>query len=49
MIRGWDLIVPGFGGISTLLPKASLAARRLYEPQPISHQQMGVGVPHRAG
>ena len=32
---GWDLIHPGFGGMSTLARGETLAARWLSEPQPI--------------
>ena len=32
LILGWDLILSGCGGISTLARGAALAARWLYEP-----------------
>ena len=34
---------------SALARGATLAARWLYEPQPISNQPVGLGLPHRAG
>ena len=45
MIRGWDLIIPGCGGTSTLSREATLAARWLHEPlgQSISNQPVGWG------
>ena len=46
--RGWEPIIPRCGGTSTLAREATLAARRLHEPQPISDQPMGVGFPQRA-
>ena len=49
MFRGWECIIPGCGGASTLAPGVTTAARWHYEPQPISNQWMRVGVPHRAG
>ena len=49
MIRGWYLILFGCGGTSTLARGATLAARWLYEPQPINNRRMGVWFPHRAG
>ena len=48
LIRGWDLILPGCGGTSTLARGATLAVRWLHElPSTIS--QSGLGFPHRAG
>ena len=35
---GWDLILPGCAGTSTLAPGANLAARWLCEPQSVSNQ-----------
>lgn len=49
LTRGWDLILPGCGGTLTLAQGATVAARRLYEPQPSNHQWMGVGFPYRTG
>ena len=49
MIRGWELILSGCGGISALSRGATLAARWLHEPQPIRNQLSGVGLLHRAG
>ena len=43
--RGRDLILPGFGGTSTLARAATLALRWLYELQPIRNPWMApVGV-----
>ena len=36
LTRGQNLILPGCGGTSTLARDATLAARWLHEPQPIS-------------
>ena len=41
LIRGWELILPGCGGTSALARGATLAARWLHEPQPISNQLIG--------
>ena len=49
MIRGWEIIIPGCGGTSALAPGATLAARWLHEPQPISNQPVRLGFSHRAG
>ena len=49
LIRGWDLYIPVSGATSTLDGGATLAARWLHEPQPISNQPVGLGFPHRAG
>ena len=49
LTHGWDLYLPGCGGTSTLARGAQLSHRAGSEPQPISHQWMGVGFPHRAG
>ena len=49
LIRGWELILPGCDGASGLARGATLAARWLHEPQPISNQPMWLGFPHRAG
>ena len=38
LIRGWDLNLPVRGATSTLVRGATLAARWLHEPQPISNQ-----------
>ena len=48
-IRGWEIIFPGCGGTSALARGATLAARWLHEPQPISNQPVWLGLPHRAG
>ena len=42
MTWGWDVILPGCGGVSTPSREATLAARWPCEPQPISNQWMGV-------
>ena len=47
--QGWDIILPGCGGTSTLARGGNLASRWLYKPQPISNQRMGVGLSYRAG
>ena len=49
LIRGWELILPGCGGTSALARGATLAARWLHEPQPISNHPVGLGFPHPAG
>ena len=43
LIRGWELILPGCVRTSTLSREASLAARWLHEPQPISNQPISLG------
>ena len=43
------LILPGCGGTSALARGATLAARWLHEPQPISYHPVGLGFPHSAG
>ena len=48
-MRGWDIVLPGCGGTSMLSRGATLAARWLHEPQPISNQRVGLGFPYRAG
>ena len=48
IIRGWEIILPGCGGTSTLARGATVAARSLDEPQPISNQPVGLGFPHLA-
>ena len=49
LMRGWEIIFPGCGETSVLARRATLAARWLHEPQPISHHPVGVGFPHLAG
>ena len=49
LIRGWDLILLGCGGTSTLARGATLAACWLHEPHPISNQSVGFRFPHPAG
>ena len=49
LIRGWDLDFPVGGATSTLAGGATLAARWLHEPQPISNQPVGLGFPYRCG
>ena len=44
LIEGWDLILPVCGASSTLAQGATLAARWLHGPQPISNQSEGFGV-----
>ena len=40
-IRGWELILYGRGRTSALAQGATLTARWLHEPQPISNQLVG--------
>ena len=49
MARAWERILPGCGVNSTLARGVILAARWLYEPQPINDQRMEVRFPRRAG
>ena len=49
LTRGWEIILPGCGGTSALSRGATLAARWLHEPQPISNHPVGLGFPHLAG
>ena len=49
LIRGWNPILPGGGRTLTLARGATLAARSLHEPLPISNQPVRLGFPHRAG
>ena len=49
LVRGWEIILPGFGGTSSLARGATLAAHGLHEPQPISNHPVGSGFPHPAG
>ena len=49
LICGWDLVLLVCGATSTLARGATLAARRLHEPQSISNQPVRLGFPHRAG
>ena len=48
LIRGWELNLPVSGATLTLAGGATLAARWLHEPQPISNQPVGLGCPHLA-
>ena len=41
LIRAWDFILPVYGATSTLAQGATLAARWLHEPLPISNQPVG--------
>ena len=49
LIRGWKRTLPGRGGTSALTRGATLAARRLHGPQPISNHLLGLGFLHPAG
>ena len=49
LVRGWDLILLGCSAPSTLARRATLAARRFHEPQPVSNQPVRFGFPHRGG
>ena len=42
LVRGWKLILRGYGGTSTLPRGATFDARQTHEPQPVSNQPMGV-------
>ena len=44
LMRGWELNLPVSGATSTLAGGATLAARWLHEPQPISNQPVVVGI-----
>ena len=44
LTRGWELILPGCGGTSALARGATVAARWLHEPQPISKHPVGLGL-----
>ena len=48
-IRGWDLILPGFGRTSTLSLGATLASRLVHGPQSITIQLVELGFPLRVG
>ena len=43
MTRGWEVILPGCGGTSTLAREITLAARWLHKPQPVGNQPAGWG------
>ena len=45
LIRGWDLSLPVSGATSTLAGGATLAARWLHEPQPVTNQPVGLWFP----
>ena len=47
--RGCEIILPGCGGTLALARGATLAARWIHEPQPISNHPMGLGFTHPAG
>ena len=47
--RGWKRILPGCGRTSALSHGATLAARCIHEPQPISNHPVELGFPHPAG
>ena len=49
LIQRWELILPRCGGTSALSRGATLAARRLHEPQPISNHTVRLEFPHPAG
>ena len=49
LIGGWELILPGCGGTSALARGATLAARWLHEPLPISNHPLGLGFLYPAG
>ena len=49
LTRGWEFILPGCGGTSALAQGATLAARWLHEPQPISNHPVGLEFPHPVG
>ena len=43
LTRGWELLLSGCVGTSALARGATLAARWLHEPQPISNQSVELG------
>ena len=43
LTRGWEIILPECGGTSALARGATLDARWLHEPEPISNPQWGWG------
>ena len=49
LIRGWKIILLGFGEAAVLARGATLAARWVHEPQPISNHPVGLGFSHPAG
>ena len=49
LIRGWEPILPMCGENSRLARGATLVARRLHEPPPISNHPVGLGFTHLAG
>ena len=49
MTRGWDILVPGCGGISMLSREATSAARLLREVWPISNHADGGRFPYGEG
>ena len=44
LIRGWEMVLPGCGGTSILSREATIGARWLHEPQPISNQSVRWGL-----
>ena len=49
MIRGWDYIVRGCGGISTMSYETTLAGRWLHVARPKQILPAGLGFPHLVG
>ena len=46
---GWELILPGCGETAALARGATLAARWLHKPQPITNRPVGLGFSHPTG
>ena len=49
LIRGWEIILPGYGWTSALAGGATLAALWHHEPQPISDHPVGWGFHNARG
>ena len=49
LTRGWEVILPWFGGTAALDREATLTARWLHEPRAISHRPVGLGCAHPLG
>ena len=49
LTRGWEIVLSGYGGPSALARGATLAARWLHLPQPISNHLVRLGFAHPAG
>ena len=49
LTQRWDIILPGWGVTAVVARGATLAARWLQKPQPISNRPVGLGLPHPPG